>query len=67
MKSTPKDWVPCGSIAPEMMKTPTKHNGRNETPIRCNRPSGHEGNHAWSTQHSARAWEWTPSDLIRRT
>ena len=34
--------------------------------VLCNRPCGHEGNHAWSTTTSARLYEWAPTGEVIR-
>jgi hypothetical protein len=34
--------------------------------VLCNRPSGHEGDHAWSTTTSARIYVWTQTGEVIR-
>lgn len=60
--------MPCGSVAPSLRRVLSRNmQGSSLVPVLCNRPSGHEGNHAYSTDKQARAWEWTPAEIIRST
>jgi hypothetical protein len=57
---------PCMKVAPELRERETRSLKRVTEPVRRNRPSGHDGNCAYSTEHAARLWEWTQSEMMRR-
>lgn len=57
--------VPCLAWSPHEPGTIRKGRTEKATPVQCNRPSGHDGNHIHSLADFERLAEWTPSEVIR--
>jgi len=55
----------CGSWSPHAPTVQRVGNENRQTPVQCNRPFGHEGNHAFSTMRVARMYEWTRAEVVR--
>ena len=56
----------CGAYSPHAQRRIRFNGWWRWEKIRCNRPAGHAGNHAYSTARLARRWEWTQDDQIVR-
>lgn len=49
---------PCGAYCARPVAAPTNKQPDRTIVVRCNRPSGHEGEHMFSTVKAARLVEW---------
>lgn len=56
----------CGAPSPTAIPKPTKLSPYQTVFVTCNRPSGHDGNHIYSTLKEARILEWTRAGKVRK-
>lgn len=55
---------PCDKPGPWHRKMGAGGSAERPTDVRCNRPRGHKGHHAFSTDLSSRLLEWTSRGAV---